>query len=332
MNNTCACMSRPWCSPIPTVGAIKFCVGGGSSPFDKCGTHGPTMALCGCDTGNHRDLGIEVDSVWFGALTTAQKHAVVAHEHGHTQEIACERCCDRHAGYLMRAWGYTKDGIANAFSFVQSRPTAASDAVEGANAFDAGVDQSDAAQASGGASGYDSSWQMTMTGIDLAAANVKGKTARALASSAPPRSLTVPTISANGGKVLATIVQGPAKGRPAPTAATGPGTTESGAPLTPPIVQIPVGNVGGRPLTTVPPPSNAPAPSGLMSAGGLDPGGPGSPGFTISTPTDGNPNLAGQLGATLSGTTIDPTIVRSEVLSGLLVAFLVFVVFRWGGK
>lgn len=91
------------------VDAIHFdVVENQPAPYDKAGTVNATKKIL-------------VDKTWFGARALREKHAILAHEHGHTIGISCEDCCDRHAGYLMARWGYTVPAIRGAFGFM-TRP------------------------------------------------------------------------------------------------------------------------------------------------------------------------------------------------------------------
>lgn len=100
------------CSPFRepvNVEAIRFeVVDGLPPPYDKAGTVDKTKQ-------------IKVDRAWWAARSLREKHAILAHEHGHMIGMDCEDCCDRHAGFLMARWGYTVPAIQGAFGFV-TRP------------------------------------------------------------------------------------------------------------------------------------------------------------------------------------------------------------------
>jgi len=296
---TCPKGCKPFDGKAPPSESLTFVVGKSSRPpFDKIGTHGSSLEACGCGSPTHRDDLIECNAAWWGKLNRAQRLAALAHEHGHAAlGLDCEECCDRHGGMLMRSWGYTEPGIKAAYdSMIESygRQGAGDRAVEGARAH--------RAQA-----GYDSAYQLSSPSGGL-----PDQAARGLAFTRAPSSAATPTLAKG---VLAT---------PAPA------------------FKTPAALIPGKPIASaINPPASAPV---LTSASGIDPGGPNASGnvssttvkdpgfFNPATPGDANPNLLADLDATLSGVKIDKTIVVSEVVSGLLVAFLVFVIFRWGGK
>lgn len=289
---------QPYAGAVPTIEGLTFVVGSSSRPpFDKIGTHGPRLETCGCGSPSHRDNGIEANGAWWRGLTRAQRLAALAHEHAHAMcGLDCEECSDRHGGFVMRAWGYTRPGIRAAYDATvksHGRQGAGARAEEGAAAYDAQAKGLDAHREPDGDEAppvYEGQWQSMSPNTGY----LTGPRSRGLAS-APAR---------------VTSTKAPPASSPAPVVAGRPIATPAFAP----------------PSSRVAPASSAPP---LSSASTVDPGGPGSSSFTPATIVDGS-----QDGAAFDvfGVKVDKGQIAAEVISGVVVALIVFVIFRYGAS
>lgn len=304
---TCA---RGHCSPYPSsreacpsYDSIVFVVGDAKAPpFDKAGTHAAGVDKCGCgQRDRHPDRAVEVNRAWFSKLTLAQRKAVLAHEHAHGIDglTDCEDCCDRHGGFLMRAWGYTHELIRSSFDALVhgDRTGAGARAVEGAQAYDAakGVDSSQLVRGAPGSQSVEEApfssdkhlGDDAMRGVDASRFSTATTSTTAKGTATPTTALNA-AVAARSNAVRATPP--PAGIEPKP----GQNTLDPGGPASAPPAETSNGT------------------------------------FTPATPTD--VSLVDQLRETLAGTQVNTSIVVSEIVAGVIVAFLVFVVFRFGGK
>lgn len=82
---------------------------------------------------------VQVDGRWWGKLSAVQRHAVLAHERAHDEDVeACEECADARAGAIMRHESIGERAAVDALaSVVSSRHNAGANVLKGWRAADA---------------------------------------------------------------------------------------------------------------------------------------------------------------------------------------------------
>lgn len=249
-------------------------VTGKPPPYDKAGTVDATKKIL-------------VDRAWWAGRSQRERHAILAHEHGHVIGMECEDCCDRHAGYLMATWGYTQPAIQAAFGFM-TRP-----------------DRMGAGERAAQGARYATTASASGAGVD---AKSPATTRLQAAKSSPARGIALPSP--------------PLKGDPPPKAT-------AANPLPVDVPKDPKANVTiTDPSFTGQAPATKTSPLVSVDAGFRA---PAVDLFAPSTP--GDPNL---IGDALADATAHPQAAVvggiGGLLSGLVVAVLVFVVIKFGGK